>query len=106
MIPAAKQRVNGVRVGVVAMLVAGKVTACTPEEYRIALKVQRVGERLERKGWLPELRRRAMLRKIVLEAKQVRVSPQAGGSQPDGDACSEAPAERPAEPAHNTGAGG
>lgn len=63
--------INGVRVNVVAVLVAGKPLAtATADERRIALKVQRVGEKLERKGYYPEFRREVMLETIVAEAKK------------------------------------
>lgn len=64
------QIINGVRLDVVARLVGNQedVTA-TPRERDVAAKVRQVGERLERKGVLPELRRRQMVRAMVLQAK-------------------------------------
>ena len=67
--PASKGTINGVRIDVVALLVAGHpLPAATQDERRIALHVQRVGERMERQGWLPDLRRRRMLDVIAREA--------------------------------------
>lgn len=97
--PASKAVINGVRVSTVAVLVSGRDVRCTPAEFRIALKVQRLGEEMERKGYLPMLRRRAMLRKIVDEANRVPVPPHGRGIQPDGGVGSGALAERPVESA-------
>ena len=67
--PASRGTINGVRIEVVAIMVGGTpVLTATPDERRIALYTQRVGEKLERQGWLPDLRRKRMLDVIVREA--------------------------------------
>lgn len=60
--------INGVRIAAVAQLVAGNPLASSTDERRIARKAQRIGEKLERQGWLPDLRRKRMLDVIVREA--------------------------------------
>lgn len=64
------QTINGIRLEMVAKLV-GRTAAgtATPREREVARKVRQVGERLERKGYLPELRRRQMMQAMVLQAK-------------------------------------
>lgn len=67
---AMSQVINGVRLEMVAKLVGGieDVTA-TLREREVALVVRRVGERLERKGLLPALRREQMKRAMLLQAR-------------------------------------
>lgn len=70
--PASKGTINGVRIEVVALCVAGKAPADISEnEERIAAYVARVGKKLEQQGWLPDLRHRRMLDCIVREASLV-----------------------------------
>lgn len=61
--------INGVRLAMVAKLVGRTedVTA-TPREREIAAYLRRLGERMERKGYLPELRRKHMMRVMQREA--------------------------------------
>lgn len=103
--PAASSAIiNGVRVAMVARLVSGVPDIMsTPDERRIALHVQRVGEKLERKGYLPSLRRSRMLAVIVEEAKLVRNASACAApvrlSQHDGGVGSGVQPEHLAEPA-------
>lgn len=56
----------------IARLVSGRedVTA-TPEERAIAKKTRSIGERMEREGYLPSLRRDRMMRVMMDEANQL-----------------------------------
>lgn len=76
--------INGVRIDMVAKLVGGHhdMTA-TEDEERIAKRVRRVGEKMEREGFLPELRRIRMQRVMMDEAMATK----APGPVPHINAC-------------------
>lgn len=70
------QSINGIDLQRVAGIVSGKPSLmATAEEHRIADAVCKYGEEIERKGYLPHLRRAAMYRRMVELARETPARP-------------------------------
>lgn len=66
-----QQVINGIDLERVAALVSGKPSLmATREEHRIAEAARKYGEKLERQGYIPAVRRAAMQREMVRLARE------------------------------------